>query len=460
MMEDKRKDYHFVVHQYILDEVVGDKSYKQEVVGLGLYDTIKDLIYPLPLTKFIEQFRNGSASLSSQKNPAESIKRFLNYCRENALENDTEFIDIRERGIKGLRLNHGSHYITSLSLRCRFEGLDPSYARQDIRYLNKFYYFLQSEGVIEKQFEPLYKERLIKKSGGRKNEKIKIYSEIDIFKKDGLDTVYPPHSGKKKEMSKLKDFGKDRYLLVKEFIDTAEAVESDIVIGLYFQFFGGVRRGETVNLTRDALLQTEDGYILDVDDRRELLFPDKKNTDLEQVKVPRYQGLLWHNQMDYAIRKHLEWLDTLRKQNKLIIPQALLINKRTMKPITGANYWEKFNRVKEVFLQKLSENGRIDHFIFLNSKEWSTHIGRGCFTNFCLDIGMNIGEVAVARGDSNPNSVMDYLEKKVAVQTLRDAMNHITKAFEIVQSAQDGKYKVNSIIEGNYIEKWGSKCEF
>jgi integrase len=456
--KDKKTDYRFVVHQYTLDEVVGDKTYPQEVVGIGLYDPYKDCIYPLPITKFLEQFRNKNGSLSSQKNPAEAIKRFLNYCREYAMENDPDFLDIKEKGIKGLKLEHGSHYITWLSQKCRHENLSPDYVKGDIRYLNKFYFYLQSEGIIEKQFEREYKELVRRKPGGKGNEKIKVQVEIDIFSKDGLGTVYPPDRLKKK-VQKLKDFGKDRYLLVKEFIDTADLVEPDIVVGLYLQFFGGLRRGEVVNLTRNALLETDDSYIVDVDDRRKILFPDKTDTKSEQVKNPRYQGVLWHKRMEYAISKHFERLNLLEKQGKLKIPQALLVNNRTMKPITGANYWEKFNRVREKYLDRLAESGRTEHYLFLKDKEWSTHLGRGCFTNFCLDTGMTIGEVAVARGDASPYSMLDYLEEKVAVQTLRDAMNHIETAFKHAEKNQDGLLKVQSKIDENRKERWGETYE-
>lgn len=451
-MHELQGDYYFVVRQYNLDEVVNGKVYQQEVCGIGLYDPKKDIIYPLPITKFLMSFRNRNGSLSSQKNAAETVKRFLNYCRENARNNNINFEDIKKVGLQGLKLEHGSHYITYLSQRSRHEGLSPDYVRSEIQYLNQFYYYLQEEKIIEKQFEIVYREKEINVRGIKKKEKV--YTVIDIFKKSSLQTVYPPPKAKK-GINKLKDFGKDRYILVKEFIDTAEIIAPDIVIGLYFQFFGGLRRGEVVNLIRDALMETDDGYVLDIEDRREDLFPNKKNTEKEQVKVPRYQGLLWHKQMSYAIEKHIKWLNSLKKKGVLINPNALLVNANTMKPITGANYEDKFNKVKETYLKKLSEEGRLEHFLFLNVKPWSTHIGRGCFTNFCLDIGMEIGEVAVARSDSNINSVLDYIEEKVAVQTLRDAMNHISKAYEELED----KSKIASSIQPEKREKWNNEYE-
>ncbi|MFD6442785.1 hypothetical protein ACFWDG_24125, partial [Peribacillus sp. NPDC060186] len=321
-----------------------------------------------------------------------------------------------------------------------------------------FYFFLQEEGLIEKQFEAKYEDvKVVTRSGEKKI--IKKLVEMDIFK--GIGTVYPPQQTNKewaKRKNKLKDFGINRYQLIKEFIEVAVYTEPDIVIGIYLQFFGGLRRGEVVNVLKDGLMETEDGYIVDVDDHRDILFPKKKSTDNEQVKQPRYQGLFWHKSMDYAFTQHLKWLDSQKKKGKLKNKQALLINERTGLPMTGSTYADKFKRVKEAYLEKLCHEARVTDYNFLTSKSWSTHIGRGCFTNFCLDVGMKIGEVAVIRGDSSVHAVLDYLEEKVAVQTLKRAMEHIQQAFE--GSDENGNLKkVESHLNSQFSTNWSNKYE-
>jgi len=446
----------FVIREFTIKESIRGNIYDREVVGFGLHDLQKDIIYPLPLTKFLEYYRNKNYSINSQKNAAEAIKRFLNFCREQAYQGVSEFLDLKSNGIKGLKLKHGSMYITHLSLRCIYEGLSADYVKSDIKYLNKFYSFLGSEGLIDEVFEQKYKELYHQKINGGKKERIKVYKEVDIFESE--DTIYPPNRQKKQSLS-LKDFGKDRYLLVKEFLETAESVEPDIVIGLYFQFFGGLRKGEVVNLTIDSLVETDEGYILDVDDRRSILFPSKKNWDHEQVKTPRYQGLLWHPQFEYVVHKHLNWLKHIKEKNVGVHKKALLINSRTLKPINGSNYIDKFNKVKKMYLKGLSEKGRVEHYNYLSQKEWSTHVARGCFTNFCLDVGMKVGEVAVARGDSNINSIMDYLEEKVAVQTMRNAMNYIQEAFENSELYNKDATKLKSDVNQSVSEEIGRKLQ-
>ncbi|WP_375089162.1 hypothetical protein ACDZ29_25585 [Peribacillus sp. RS7] len=457
-------NYRFVVIEYPLVETIQDKNYKDIYVGLGIKNTISGIILPLPITKFLEEYRNNSQGLKSQKNAAESIKRFLNYCLVAAHEHNyndvefAEFINLRYQGIQGLKLEHGSIYITNLARRCKYEELDSSYAKKEIRYLIKFYYYLLNEGLIEQQFEPLYKEKAVSSESKSRREKKKILIEVDIFKQSFLGTVYPSPRRKKRKRN-LKDFGENRYQLVKEFIETAESTEPDIVPGLYLQFFGGLRRGEVINLTRDSLMETADGYIVDIDDNRELLFSSKKRTDEEQVKYPRYQGVFWHRAMKYSFVKHEKWLKNLEKEGKLKNSHALLINRHTKRPITGANYAEKFIKVKETFLNELTDKGRLIDLNFLTAKPWSTHIGRGIFTNFCLDIGMKLGEVAVARGDNDINSLLDYIEEKVAVQSLRKAMNHIQTAYIDAEQLPGGSLKISSNIDSLYVSSWEMQNE-
>ena len=110
--------YKFVVVEYPLIDKVGGKTYTDKYAGLGIRDEDNGIIYPLPITKFLEEgYRNQR--ISTQKNAAEAIKRFLNYCREAIIESefDQDFQDfsiLKEQGLQGLKLVHGSFYITHL----------------------------------------------------------------------------------------------------------------------------------------------------------------------------------------------------------------------------------------------------------------------------------------------------------------------------------------------------------
>ncbi|MEJ9126359.1 hypothetical protein P4I92_22080 [Bacillus cereus] len=434
------RNFVFFVKEYNTVNAIGGKNYEQECAGIGIRDVQTGIEYPSPLTGFIKsQYRSKNISLSNQKNPAYEICKFLNYCREKVEEQDLEFLELKENGIWGLRRKHASLYISDLSIRSRAGQLASKYVKQIIRYLNQFYHWMQSQGLLMEDVKFFYKEIYVKKAK-------RFVLVGDIFNDEILCTIYPSKREKKK--TKLVDFGKYRFELVEAFLDIAETSYPDIYVGICLQFFGGLRKGEVLNLTRNALIKKDEGYLLDVDDRRHILFPDKKNTDAEQVKVPRHQALLWNNRLEYAIKEHFDKLNAWCAVGKIRNNEAFLVNSRSGKPITGKVYWEQFNKIKEDLLEKLSKEGKAKQLNFLTSLPWSTHLARGVFTNFCFELGMSISEVAIARGDSSLSSVLDYVEELAAYETMKEAMNNIRNAFK----NQTGK--INSRIPLKYSDVW------
>ena len=53
--------------------------------------------------------------------------------------------------------------------------------------------------------------------------------------------------------------------------------------------------------------------------------------------------------------------------------------------------------------------------VFLESYKWSTHIGRGTYSNIVAQNANNIGEIAVMRGDSSLSSSLPYLNDNRSV---------------------------------------------
>jgi len=248
------------------------------------------------------------------------------------------------------------------------------------------------------------------------------------------------HPGRDDRISdKLVDFGENRYFLVQKFITVSQDVAPDVTLGICFQFFGGLRAGEVVNLTKSSIeapyywSQTDfgvDKFILKIRNRTKSLFSGKENLQHEQVKVPRNQSLLLNTTLSKVYKEHKALL--LRMENRMGIKNndALFISKRTGEPISGKSYKEKFQKVKDEFLRQLSNEGKIEDYLFLTDKRWSTHICRGVFTNFLLQVNATVTEVAIARGDKNINSVMAYVEEKNAINITKDAINNIRTAYE------------------------------
>src|SRR5699024_6929206 len=140
-------------------------------------------------------------------------------------------------------------------------------------------------------------------------------------------------------------------------------------------------------------------------------------------------------------KEHIEWLN---QRNKIKNANALFISEHTGDPITGKQYYAKFTKVKKELLKQLSQEENVEDYLLLSENDWSTHIGRGVFTNFLLDIGLNVTQIAIARGDSNINSALAYVDEKTAIYNMNQAINYIREAYQNHEAK----------IDNNYIEQW------
>ncbi|MDY0409810.1 hypothetical protein [Paracerasibacillus soli] len=185
-----------------------------------------------------------------------------------------------------------------------------------MRYIIKFYYWLKIQGIIYEDFEITYKS--IKR--GKLNHLV----EINPFDDIELGTIFVGKDERVKSM--LSDFGTNRYSLTIKLINIARNIAPDIVLGICFQFFGGLRRSEVVNLTRQNIKEQGNGLILEIRDNQELLFPDIKNTSHIQVKNPRNQSLLMNNLMLNIYKEHLEGLENLMNKGVYNNPAYLFVS--------------------------------------------------------------------------------------------------------------------------------------
>ncbi|RUS50876.1 hypothetical protein QI30_18955, partial [Kurthia sp. 3B1D] len=87
-------------------------------------------------------------------------------------------------------------------------------------------------------------------------------------------------------------------------------------------------------------------------------------------------------------------------------------------------YSRRFEKVKDAFLESVLKSGNQQDYLLLTSNTWSTHIGRGIFTNILLDLGLSATQVALARGDRNINSALHYVDEHTMLSTVQDAINN------------------------------------
>ncbi|WP_342534988.1 hypothetical protein MHI04_15310 [Lysinibacillus sp. FSL K6-1151] len=385
-----------------------------EVYGIGLYNETLDIILPTPLSTYIRTtYRGKSGSLSSQKSGAYELTKFLNFILEKIEKGDSDYVDLTDEGLSGLRLIHGSEYITKYTeLTLEDSHRSPNYVYTIENYLINFYNWLKKNSLI--QFESTYNN--------------------SPFNDYELGTRYPTKD--ERININLSDFGSNRLNLVLKFIDISLKIAPEISLGICFQFFGGLRIGEVVNLTKEAITKplywsNDNGsnqFILEIRDRQNLLFGHKKNWTHEQVKRPRNQAVMVSGLLSNIYTEHKKYLASA--ENSTSVKEALFISPRGHLPMSGKNYIDKFNKVKKAFLTYLSQNEQVEDYLFLTAKPWSTHICRGVFTNILLSSGMHPIEVAIARGDKNTNTIMKYIEELNSIQEVTIALNKLYKDLE------------------------------
>ncbi|MEH6839083.1 hypothetical protein V7Z47_10890 [Priestia megaterium] len=426
----------YVVREYNLPQLNDENESYFPAIGIGVRDSTTNIILPSPLSNFIKtNYRNKGKSLSSQRNSAYAVTRFLNYVDDNVKSGDEEFKSLRIEGLSGLSLIHGSKYISSLSMRSRKQQLNSKYISNQIHYLIDFYFWLKKQTIIKDDFELSYKN--INRGDYSYSVPSNPFDDIE------LGTIFPrqsEHTGKA-----LSDFGRNRYHLTVKLINIARMIEPEIALGVCFQFFGGLRRSEVINLTLNSIKHQDKTLILEVRDNQELLFKDVKNSAHLQVKNPRNQLLLINDLMNEIYQSHLQNINYLVKENKINNKHALFISKRSGNPLTGKQYYSKFMKVKKALLSQLSQEESTQDYLLLSENCWSTHIGRGVFTNFLLDIGLNVTQVAIARGDKNINSSLAYVDERTAIATMGIAINSIREAYQETNK---------TLIQKEHIEYW------
>ncbi len=415
--------YKYVVRETKIKERVGGDWRESRRIVLGVQDLNTMIIYPHPLTNFIEkEYYFRSKSLSHQKRPAETIKLFLNYINQMIDEEDKDFVDLIHTGIKGLTTLHGTRFLNYCN-----EELGNSYktVKGKEMYLSHFYFFLSKQDILVNK--PKFRKRQVKYNSDQRREVI-----IAPFK----DVNYPSkenNSEFKKKKDLITQSNPNRFVFIREFLLTAKHYDPRIALAIAFQFYGGLRSGECMNLKTSSIttvgngLFGEQGMVLKIRDNQEELFPHLKDTTMVGVKRPRDQAVLRDSIIPFLYKEHLHWRDNFIKQANNYNKKALFFDDDG-NALSGQNYRKRLHRIKDIYLNLLSETkGRIQDYKELEETTWSTHIGRGSFTNLCIEAGFSVEQTAIARGDKTLGQAIHYTD-------IINATHNITKAVNMLDS--------------------------
>ena len=355
-----------------------------------------------PATSLVKCF--ASASYKTQYEYDRRVAEFLNYAYFSGSK-ITSFNEISTETVIGF-LN----YLAGT-------GHNRSYVKESKRILTKmFWYTSYYYGCVcqiensEFVFEP-----------GKKNTVIK-WPKVDT------EVLLP--SAKTDVRSKRNKISNLDTELVLRFIELSIDEAPNCSLGFYFIFFAGIRADEALHLTSaDIPRQYGDSTYFSINLCDKILNMDSKTSDIAQNKRPRRQMVLYVPKL--YMKLYNTWADKYSS--------GPIVRNHSGKAMTIAGFEYNFNKVKRVLLEKLRAGDAADHMraFKLEQYSWSTHIGRGFFSNLVGEHSGNPYLVSVARGDSRFDSALPYIEDSEA--TVAQIKNGLSEMYEKISGGRDEK---------------------
>ena len=381
-----------------------------------------------PVTDFIRQrYSKYDYNYNTQKTAAIWIVQFLNWL----------LIDNYEKykicSFKELEIYHGVDFLNYLKMTPIEAGkknggklrgrstLDKAHL-----YISEFYEFLSGKKVLNE------------------HTREQVQDKKDLF--IGMGFSFPGKSLERHEL-KLEHFPHNR--LVTLFLETAQAVAPDIAFGVYLQIFGGLRRGEVVNVLRKDLKLSgsygSEGISVKIGYKPELWTRLK---DVSKCKVKRDTSIfpVQFIQIIPPIVEPLveELFDRLERRKKINYANALFIDEQG-NPMSGAVYEERFLAIKNVFLDRVKNEYPV-YYNLLKEKPWSTHIGRGIYTNLIARLVKSPAELALLRADKTLEAALVYLSKQAIRKEIQEGLQSMYD-----DCYHERKLEVNNFDIGNMV---------
>lgn len=376
IMNEYKKNIKFIAYPVWINwgQKEDGEILKKQFCVIGIRDEKSNLEVIHPISDFILS-KYGMRSYNTQRKRVNNVVKFLNYIVEN--KNRLEV-----KSLSDITLSTGVNFLNSL-----FSSEDT--VREIERTLTQFYIYLSQTGCITQIPDSAFK----KKENFRGD-----FYYTSPFK----GVIYPS-----RKLSKVEHTFPEKYIPLLFEIGIIKA--NPIVLGLYLQLFGGLRVGEIVNLKRAGLKRkVKSGDILARIENQLMRTDIKDSSGSSSVKVPRKQRI-------FQIKG---WYDILYGDHIALYKDkdgsgALFVN-RDGKAMSGKSYRQYFDKLKNHFIDYLRNNGDAQDRILaqhLKIVKWSTHIGRGTFTNLVASESDNPMYIAFSRGDKDLMSALIYMAK-------------------------------------------------
>src|SRR5699024_10719646 len=354
------------------------------------------------------KYNSSKVSLNTQRLVGNIICQYLNFLSEKVKYNE-QYNDLKFMGFKGLNIDYGLDFINSKKRL----GLSKDYIDLIIYYLSDFYLYMNDSKITSLNLDTKLSEGSIKRS--------------NIFGISGM------RREEKSTAIKLKDFGENKYYLIPLFINISQNIAPEIALGICLQFFGGLRKGEVVNVTQNDITISNAGTMkVHIKDNSSILFSNKRDLKDESVKRANYlqenlreQEILNVPIVKQVFKTHMKYIKKYKKSRN-----GLLFFNKDGNAMSGQVYTNRFHKVKKHFLVELLNQERFDDYNLLSSTTWSTHIGRGIFTNLLIEMGLTEVQVAIVRGDRNTLSNRDYYDNTTSKRLINQYLPKIEEFLE------------------------------
>lgn len=387
---------------------------------IGLEDKTTMEVFPHPISHFLfKNYHRSSGSVNTELTVAQIIVPFLNFVLDKVNHELTEYTEIS--GLRDLRECHANAYLQY----CVDEKSNKKKTLEiKENIISKFYKYLWDEKILKN------KPRFNLVSIRSRKEIRKVY-KLDFTYKKTDETLLRERVKRKDLVPQNHESNENRVFIrleyIREVLYVAKHETPDIAFGVALQIFGGLRKGEVVNLTRTALKSQNgqeyglEGLVLLIRDRQNDLFTRFNDVSTMQVKNPRDQSCLIDPILNYLYKHHIEVV--LKKVKKPRHPNALFYDSEG-NPMSADTYDKRFLKLKNSYLgMLLGTPGRYQDYLDFSQTKWRSHIGRGVFTNMCLDVGFNEKQTAVLRGDRSTQSMESYFDIITATFNIRKALN-------------------------------------
>lgn len=391
------QNYKFIMVSVWIDwgKLSDGKIIKKQFAVIALKNLITDTHIIHPVTEFILRYWQ-TRKFNTQKKHALNTVKFLNHLLINRRRMDI-------RSLSEVQLADGTNYLNTLTSG----GQSREAVKDSERTLTYFYLWLVDKEIV----------RDLDKSMFVKKETLQGFS----YYESPFQVIYPDHRAPKVEHS-----FPIKYIPLLLEIAIIEA--RPIALGVYLQLFGGLRVGEVVNLKRTQVKRrvANGDFLFEVTDQN-------FRSDLKDSAGSNYVKRT-RNQRIFQIRDWGESLfnDHLQLFKPVDNSNALFIN-RDGKAMSGRSYRQYFDKVKKSFLNYLkvygdSEDKLLAHH--LSTMSWSTHIGRGTFTNMLAEAAENPYDIAFPRGDKSLISSLTYMSRTERIRKkLEQKFNTLHEAY-------------------------------